>query len=117
VDDVDDEDPSHYFGEAGPAIDIEKDTNGNQADVITLQDQIAIGDPVAWTFEVENTGNVDLANVTVTDTVTRATSASTKPSPARPAQPLNMANMPTTPTSSEPRSTTRPLPTPTTQRR
>ncbi len=30
LDDVTDEDPSHYFATPEPAIDIEKDTNGNQ---------------------------------------------------------------------------------------
>jgi len=70
VDDVEDEDPSHYFGEAGPAIIIEKDTNGNQADFVTDQDSISPGDSVTWTFEVQNTGDIDLANVIVTDVVT-----------------------------------------------
>ncbi|MEM7091968.1 MAG: SdrD B-like domain-containing protein [Actinomycetota bacterium] len=68
--DVVDTDPSHYFGEAQPAIDIEKDTNGNQADTIAAQDTLGLGDPVVWTFEVENTGDVDLADVVVTDVVT-----------------------------------------------
>ncbi|MCP3967064.1 MAG: hypothetical protein GY718_12060, partial [Lentisphaerae bacterium] len=66
---VTDDDPSHYWGEcpgADPAIDIEKATNGHDADAApgpTLQ----IGDPVAWTYEVTNTGDVTLDNVDVTD--------------------------------------------------
>jgi len=67
--DVVDEDPSHIYGGVLPAIDIEKDTNGNQADVIGDQDYISLGDPVMWTFVVTNTGTVDLADVIVTDTV------------------------------------------------
>jgi len=67
---VTDDDPSHYYGETAPGIGIEKDTNGVQADVIADQQYIAVGNAVTWTFEVENTGNVDLADVAVTDTVT-----------------------------------------------
>ncbi len=62
---VDDEDPSHYFG-ADASIDIEKATNGADADSPTGP-FIAVGDPVNWTYEVENTGNVALTNVSVTD--------------------------------------------------
>ncbi|MCI0440522.1 MAG: hypothetical protein L0177_15525 [Chloroflexi bacterium] len=62
---VTDSDPSHYFG-AAPAIDIEKDTNGHDADTPTGP-FIPVGDPVFWTYEVTNTGNVPLNNVTVTD--------------------------------------------------
>ncbi len=67
---VSDSDPSHYFGEATPAIDIEKDTNGNQADVLEDQSNLALGDDVVWTFVVTNTGDTDLSDVTVVDTVT-----------------------------------------------
>ena len=35
---VTDDDPSRYYGAADPSIDIEKDTNGNQADTIAEQD-------------------------------------------------------------------------------
>ncbi|MBT8137041.1 MAG: hypothetical protein KJO54_08530 [Gammaproteobacteria bacterium] len=62
---VDDEDPSHYFG-ANPAIDIEKFTNGVQADDPTGP-FIPVDGAVQWTYEVTNTGNVDLSNVMVTD--------------------------------------------------
>ena len=33
-----------------PAVDIEKDTNGNQADTIAAQDSYSVGDAVTWTF-------------------------------------------------------------------
>ena len=49
-----------------PAIDIEKFTNDENADEPTGP-IIAVGDPVAWTYRVENTGNVDLTNVIVVD--------------------------------------------------
>ena len=62
---VDDEDDSHYFG-ADPSVDIEKDTNGDQADTPNGP-VIAIGDTVTWTYVVENTGNTALAPATVTD--------------------------------------------------
>ena len=65
LDDVTDEDPSHYFG-ADPAIDIEKATNGHDADNPTGP-FIPVGDTVTWTYVVTNTGNVDLVNVVVTD--------------------------------------------------
>ena len=64
---VTDEDPSHYFGSA-PAIDIEKATNGQDADLPTGP-FILLGDPVTWTYVVTNTGNVDLVNIVVTDDV------------------------------------------------
>ncbi|WP_048815435.1 DUF7507 domain-containing protein [Methanosalsum zhilinae] len=67
---VTDEDPSHYFG-AAPSIDIEKYTNGEDADTPTGP-FIPVGDEVTWTYNVTNTGNVDLTNVTVTDNVTGA---------------------------------------------
>ncbi|MEN8238318.1 MAG: hypothetical protein ABFR53_03840, partial [Actinomycetota bacterium] len=58
-------DPSHYFG-VDASIDIEKATNGDDADVPTGPD-IEVGAPVVWTYVVTNPGNVPLANVTVTD--------------------------------------------------
>ncbi len=48
------------------SIDIEKATNGADADSPTGP-FIAVGNPVNWTYEVENTGNVALTNVSVTD--------------------------------------------------
>ena len=62
---VSDTDPSHYFG-AAPAIDIEKATNGEDADSPTGP-YIIVGDLVTWTYNVTNTGNVPLVNVNVTD--------------------------------------------------
>ncbi|WMW23359.1 hypothetical protein RE476_05950 [Methanolobus mangrovi] len=62
---VNDTDPSHYFG-AAPAIDIEKATNGEDADSPTGP-AIPVGDLVTWTYNVTNIGNVPLVNVNVTD--------------------------------------------------
>lgn len=50
----------------GPAIDIEKATNGDDADLPTGP-QIKVGAPVTWTYTVTNIGNVPLRDVTVTD--------------------------------------------------
>ena len=55
---VRDSDPSHYFG-AQPSIDIEKSTNGADADNAPGP-LIPVGDPVRWTYEITNTGNVAL---------------------------------------------------------
>ena len=64
---VDDEDPSNYTGVALEGeIDIEKDTNGVQSDVAPGE-EIVIGAPVTWTYEVTNTGETGLANATVSD--------------------------------------------------
>ena len=61
------------FVPADPGIDIEKLTNGNQADGANDADvpQIAPGDPVTWTYIVTNTGNVpfDVSDVVVTDDI------------------------------------------------
>lgn len=64
-DDVTDEDPSHYFG-GSPAIDIEKSTNGEDADSPTGP-ELVVGETVTWTYVVTNTGNTNLFSVTVTD--------------------------------------------------
>ncbi|MCP3999122.1 MAG: LamG domain-containing protein, partial [bacterium] len=65
---VTDEDPSHYLGVVpdAPAIDIEKATNGEDADDPTGP-EILVGDAVAWTYVVTNIGNVDLIDVSVVD--------------------------------------------------
>ena len=60
-----DTDPSHYFG-AVPAIDVEKATNGQDADAAPGP-RIPIGDPVTWTYVVTNKGNAPLTSVTVSD--------------------------------------------------
>jgi uncharacterized repeat protein (TIGR01451 family) len=62
---VSDSDTSHYFG-TSPAIDIEKATNGQDADAAPGP-EIAVGDPVTWTYEVVNRGNVSLTGITVSD--------------------------------------------------
>lgn len=49
-----------------PGIDIEKDTNGYDAD-ISPGPSILEGDQVEWTYVVTNTGDVVLSNITVTD--------------------------------------------------
>jgi hypothetical protein len=60
-----DSDPSHYFG-VNSAIDIEKATNGNDADLPTGP-LVAAGSTVTWTYRVTNPGNVPLSNVVVRD--------------------------------------------------
>ena len=62
---VTDDDPSHYFG-AESVIHIEKSTNGEDADDPTGP-LIPVGDPVTWTYEVTNPGNVPFVTVAVTD--------------------------------------------------
>lgn len=66
--DAADEDPSHYFGiTPGVAvIDLEKATNAEDADEETGP-EIVVGDPVTWTFDVTNTGDVALEQIVVTD--------------------------------------------------
>ena len=49
-----------------PGIDIEKATNGYDAD-ISPGPSILEGDQVEWTYVVTNTGDVVLSNITVTD--------------------------------------------------
>lgn len=52
--------------EPSPEIDIEKYTNGHDADNPSGP-TIQIGTQVTWTYNVTNTGNVNLTNVNVTD--------------------------------------------------
>ena len=49
-----------------PSIDIEKATNGEDADTETGP-VVVVGSTVTWTYKVKNTGNVPLSNVVVTD--------------------------------------------------
>ncbi|MCL4205900.1 MAG: DUF4347 domain-containing protein, partial [Pirellulaceae bacterium] len=55
-----------------PGISIEKATNGQDADAATGP-LVPVGSTVTWTYVVTNTGNVPLANVTVTDNVAGVT--------------------------------------------
>jgi len=62
---VTDTDPSHYFGFLA-AIDIEKATNGEDADQPTGP-LLPVGSEVTWTYVVTNPGDVPILNVDVTD--------------------------------------------------
>jgi len=62
---VTDSDPSHYLG-LGPGIDIEKHTNGQDADAAPGP-SIPVGGAVNWTYYVSNTGDVALTAILVTD--------------------------------------------------
>lgn len=64
-DDVTDDDPSHYFG-VPSGIDVEKSTNGEDADTPTGP-SLMVGEEVTWTYEVTNIGALDVANVVVAD--------------------------------------------------
>jgi plastocyanin len=64
-------DPSHYHtdnecDEERPRIDIEKSTNGEDADNPTGP-RIKVNDTVTWKYVVTNTGNVTLSDVKVSD--------------------------------------------------
>jgi len=64
---VSDSDPSHYFGVMDqPAIDLEKATNGLDADVAPGP-FLVTGTTVSWTYVVTNTGNFTLGDIGVTD--------------------------------------------------
>ncbi|WP_353931014.1 SdrD B-like domain-containing protein [Okeanomitos corallinicola TIOX110] len=68
---VSDEDAANYVNPEpqNPGIDIEKFTNGVDADTPDLAPEIAAGQTVTWTYEVTNTGNVAFAksDIVVTD--------------------------------------------------
>lgn len=65
---VGDIDPSHCTGECGEAsIDLEKHTNGHDADIRADAPRVSVGEPIFWEFIVTNTGNVPLWDVTVMD--------------------------------------------------
>jgi uncharacterized repeat protein (TIGR01451 family) len=68
--DVPDADPSHYQG-TEPRIDIEKSTNGEDADLPTGP-LLVPGSTVTWDYVVTNTGNVTLDGVAVLDPVLRS---------------------------------------------
>ena len=57
---VSDTDTSSYFG-AAPSMTLDKRTNGSDNPLI------AVGDTVTWTYQVTNTGNVAIDELTVVD--------------------------------------------------
>ena len=57
---VNSSDDSGYYG-IHPSLSISKLTNGADAA------KILVGDPIEWTYDVTNDGNVDLVSITVTD--------------------------------------------------
>jgi uncharacterized repeat protein (TIGR01451 family) len=63
---VSDTDPSHYFGQDQPAIDLEKATNGFDADAAPGP-YLPVGSAVTWTYEVTNVGSEPLSEIEVTD--------------------------------------------------
>lgn len=65
---VRDQDPSHYIGVPAdkPEIDIEKATNGEDADQAPGP-RILEGNTVTWTYVVTNTGDTDLIDISVSD--------------------------------------------------
>ncbi|MEA1953043.1 MAG: SdrD B-like domain-containing protein, partial [Campylobacterota bacterium] len=65
--DVTDDDPSHYRVASEPSIDIEKTTNGQDADVPENTVVLNLGDSVTWSYTVTNRGNVVLTDITVLD--------------------------------------------------
>ena len=65
---VTDEDASHYIVRCEPEIDIEKHTNGFDADY-PAGPQIEVGETITWEYFVTNTGNVPLENIVVEDDV------------------------------------------------
>ena len=64
---VSDSDPSHYSGGSShPSIEIEKATNGHDADTAPGP-TIVEGLPITWTYVVTNTGDATLSSVGITD--------------------------------------------------
>jgi hypothetical protein len=62
-----DSDPSHYTGlSPDPAIDVQKLTNGHDADRMPGP-YVGVGDTVVWEYLVTNVGNITLTQVAVTD--------------------------------------------------
>ena len=51
---------------AGPGVDIEKFTNGEDADNAPGP-SIQVGQPITWTYRVTNTGTINLSSVAVSD--------------------------------------------------
>jgi uncharacterized repeat protein (TIGR01451 family) len=63
---VTDSDPSHYIVRCEPDIDIEKHTNGYDADY-PMGPQIEVGETIKWEYFVTNRGDVPLMNIVVVD--------------------------------------------------
>jgi hypothetical protein len=64
-------DPAFYFGQPNATLGLEKRVNGEDADGPDtdqgLWPRIPVGEMIAWTFVVTNTGDVELTNVSVAD--------------------------------------------------
>jgi hypothetical protein len=63
---VTDKDPSHYIAIGDPAIDLEKWTNGEDADLLPGP-LVAAGNLITWTYLVHNVGAIDLEAITLLD--------------------------------------------------
>ncbi|MCP3913607.1 MAG: hypothetical protein GY713_22000 [Actinomycetia bacterium] len=61
------QDNSFHVGVGLPAIDIEKDVNGFDADTEDEAATLTIGDAITWSYVVTNTGALPLDMVTITD--------------------------------------------------
>ncbi len=59
-------DPTHYFGVIG-AIGVETSTNGEANDDVPTGPLVPTDDPISFTYEVTNWGNVALADIVLTD--------------------------------------------------
>jgi hypothetical protein len=59
-------DPSHYFGKTYPAIDVETEVNGQDADS-PKGPEVAAGSALSFTYIVKNTGDTTLTGIVVTD--------------------------------------------------
>ena len=62
---VTDDDPSHYFGYVSE-IDIEKSTNGQDAD-LEPGPYVEVGETVTWTYTVTNPGDLGMGSIVVVD--------------------------------------------------
>jgi hypothetical protein len=63
---VEDTDPAWYYGQPNAAATLETRVNGQDADTPPGL-LLAAGTPVAWTYEVRNSGNVRLTDIAVED--------------------------------------------------
>jgi hypothetical protein len=66
-DPLEEEDPANYFG-TDPAISIVKFVNGADANT-PPGETVAVGDDAVFTYELANTGNLDIADVSLTDDI------------------------------------------------